>query len=177
MLAAAAGHDKIVKLIVDGGADVRMKDRNDDTALEYAEKNNRVKVKGLQPWAVRLRVMVPPPVVLADNIYLPGAMRVFAALASVLQPASPQPLLGAFWRPYSSYECPPRRQSSASNPSAAPPQQSRCGWRRTPDSFFVTSTRSSTPSSSHGRRDDAALRRLEHRTLNEGRRGNQALAR
>ena len=48
MLAAAAGHDKIVKLIVDGGADVRMKDRNDDTALEYAEKNNRVKVKVAQ---------------------------------------------------------------------------------------------------------------------------------
>ena len=47
MLAAAAGHDKIVKLIVDGGADVRMKDRNDDTALEYAEKNNRTKVKEL----------------------------------------------------------------------------------------------------------------------------------
>ena len=47
MLAAAAGHDKIVKLIVDGGADVRMKDKNDDTALEYAEKNNRVKVKEL----------------------------------------------------------------------------------------------------------------------------------
>ena len=47
MLAAAAGHDKIVKLIVDGGADVRMKDRNDDTALEYAEKHNRVKVKEL----------------------------------------------------------------------------------------------------------------------------------
>ena len=47
MLAAAAGHDKIVKLIVDSGADVRMKDRNDDTALEYAEKNNRTKVKEL----------------------------------------------------------------------------------------------------------------------------------
>ena len=47
MLAAAAGHDKIVKLIVDGGADVRMKDRNDDTALEYAEKHNRTKVKEL----------------------------------------------------------------------------------------------------------------------------------
>ena len=47
MLAAAAGHDKIVKLIVDSGADVRMKDRNDDTALEYAEKNNRPKVKEL----------------------------------------------------------------------------------------------------------------------------------
>ncbi len=47
MLAAAAGHDKIVKLIVDSGADVRMKDKNDDTALEYAEKNNRPKVKEL----------------------------------------------------------------------------------------------------------------------------------
>ena len=47
MLAAAAGHDKIVKLIVDSGADVRMKDKNDDTALEYAEKNNRTKVKEL----------------------------------------------------------------------------------------------------------------------------------
>ena len=47
MLAAAAGHDKIVKLIVDSGADVRMKDKNDDTALEYAERNNRTKVKEL----------------------------------------------------------------------------------------------------------------------------------
>ena len=45
--AAAAGHDKIVKLIVDSGADVRIKDKNDDTALEYAEKNNRPKVKEL----------------------------------------------------------------------------------------------------------------------------------
>ena len=47
LIAAAAGHDKIVKLIVDSGADVRMKDKNDDTALEYAEKNNRPKVKEL----------------------------------------------------------------------------------------------------------------------------------
>ena len=47
MLASAAGHDKIVKLIVDGGADVRIKDRNQNTALEYAQKNSNGKVEQL----------------------------------------------------------------------------------------------------------------------------------
>ena len=47
MYAAAGGFDKICKLILDAGADVRITDKDKQSALEYAQLNNRTKVENL----------------------------------------------------------------------------------------------------------------------------------
>jgi hypothetical protein len=47
MYAAAGGFDKICKLILDAGADVRIVDKDQQSALEYAQLNNRTKVENL----------------------------------------------------------------------------------------------------------------------------------
>ena len=125
MLAAAAGHDKIVKLIVDGGADVRMKDRNDDTALEYAEKNNRTKVKGSPNLYACEYAGDPNSVRVISLIRVRGRFCVGAhgwRLASVLQDASQHyPSFLDFLAAVELLRVSTRRQSSASNPVVAPP--------------------------------------------------------
>ena len=47
MYAAAGGFDKICKLILDAGADVRITDKDKQSALEYAQLNNRTKLENL----------------------------------------------------------------------------------------------------------------------------------
>ena len=100
MLPRRPGHDKIVKLIVDSGADVRMKDRNDDTALEYAEKNNRTKVKG--PESVRRERHRGDPNSLRPSLFLSSGSgaRAFAALLVSYRTLASKRC--AFWRAYSS---------------------------------------------------------------------------
>ena len=47
MFAAAGGSDKICKLILDAGANVRLADDTAKTALHYAQLHNRTKVENL----------------------------------------------------------------------------------------------------------------------------------
>lgn len=47
MYAAAGGFDKICKLVLDAGADVRITDNEKQNALQYAQLNNRTNVEKL----------------------------------------------------------------------------------------------------------------------------------
>lgn len=47
MYAAGGGYEKICKLLLDAGADVRIEDANSKTALSYAQLHSRSKVENL----------------------------------------------------------------------------------------------------------------------------------
>lgn len=47
MFAAAGGYEKICKIVLDAGANIRIEDKSNCSALQYAQLHNRTKVENI----------------------------------------------------------------------------------------------------------------------------------